>query len=125
MEMTVMNVCSHYGVTQYAICQLVNTMLWTKTLLTMKKDLQKPILYKADPDIFMHLENMKDTARYKFNRNQFLNNAARLYIELVKLMQSPEYAYLNEVSFNDAHLQKILYDRLKTIAFIYPPKRSE
>lgn len=27
----------------------------------MKKDLQKPILYKADPDIFMHLENMKDT----------------------------------------------------------------
>lgn len=88
----------------------------------MKKDLQKPILYKADPDIFVHIENMKDTAKYKFNRNQFLNNAARLYIELVKLMQSPEYAYLNEVSFNDAHLQKILYNRLKTIAFFYPPK---
>lgn len=88
----------------------------------MKKDLQKPILYKADPDIFMHLENMTDTARYKFNRNRFLNNAARLYIELVKLMQRPEYAYLNEVSFNDAHLQKILYQRLKNIAIIYPPK---
>lgn len=88
----------------------------------MKKDLQKPILYKADSDIFVHLENMKDTAKYKFNRNQFLNNAARLYIELVKLMQTPEYAYLNEVSFNDVHLQKILYHRLKTIAFYYPPK---
>lgn len=88
----------------------------------MKKDLQKPILYKADPDIFVHIENMKDSAKYKFNRNQFLNNAARLYIELVKLMQRPEYAYLNEISFNDARLQKILYDRLKTISLIYPPK---
>lgn len=88
----------------------------------MNKDLQKPILYKADPDIFVHLENMKETAKYKFNRNQFLNNAARLYIELVKLMHSPEYAYLNEVSFNDAHLQKILYQRLKAIALHYPPK---
>lgn len=88
----------------------------------MKNDLQKPILYKADPDIFVHMENMKDTAKYKFNRNQFLNNAARLYLELVKLMQSPEYAYLNEVSFNDTHLQKILYQRLRTIANDYPPK---
>ena len=88
----------------------------------MKKDLQKPILYKADPDIFAHMENMRDTAKCRFNRNQFLNNAARLYLELVKLMQSPEYAYLNEVSFNDVHLQKILYNRLKTIALHYPPK---
>lgn len=88
----------------------------------MKQDIQKPILYKADPDIFMHIENMKDTARYKFNRNQFLNNAVRLYIELVKLMQSPEYAYLNEVSFNDSHLQKILYQRLRAIGISYPPK---
>lgn len=88
----------------------------------MKKDLQKPILYKADPDIYVHIENMKDTARHKFNRNQFLNNAVRLYIELVKLMQRPEYAYLNEVSFNDAHLQNILYQRLKAIVFFYPPR---
>ena len=85
----------------------------------MKKDLQKPILYKADPDIYVHIENMKDAAKYGFNRNQFLNNAVRLYIELVKLMQSPEYAYLNEVSFNDIHLQKILYERLRKIAFQY------
>lgn len=89
----------------------------------MKKDLQKPILYKADPDIFVHIENMKDSAKHKFNRNQFLNDAARLYIELVKLMQSPSYAYLNEVSFNDTHLQKILYNRLKTISFKYSPER--
>lgn len=88
----------------------------------MKKDLQKPILYKADPDIFVQIEIMKDTAKYKFNRNQFLNKALRLYIELVKLMQSPEYAYLNEVSFNDAHLQRILYERLKRICLDHPAK---
>lgn len=88
----------------------------------MKQDIQKPILYKADPDIFMLIENMKDTTQFKFNRNQFLNNAVRLYIELVKLMQCPEYTYLNEVSFNDAHLQKILYQRLRAIGISYPPK---
>ena len=88
----------------------------------MKKDLQKPILYKADPDIYMHLENMKDTARYKFNRNQFLNNAVRLYLELIQLTQSPVYDYLTEESFNDTHLQKILYNRLKIISLTYPPK---
>ena len=88
----------------------------------MKEDIQKPILYKADPYIFAQIEKMKETSRYKFNRNEFINRAVFQYIELVKLMQSPQYAYLNEVSFNDAHLQKILYMRLKNIAIYYPPK---
>lgn len=88
----------------------------------MKEDTQKPILYKADPYVFAQIEKMKETARYKFNRNEFINRAVFQYIEFVKLMQSPEYAYLNEVSFNDAHLQKILYMRLRNIALYYPPK---
>lgn len=87
----------------------------------MERDTQKPILYKADPFIFAQLEKMKDS-KWKFNRNKFINDAVLLYIELVKLMRSPEYAYLNEVSFNDAHLQKIIYQRLKKISFDYPPK---
>lgn len=88
----------------------------------MKKDIQKPILYKADPYVFAQIEKMKETSRYSFNRNEFINRAVFQYIEFVKLMQSPEYAYLNEVSFNDAHLQKILYMRLRNIALYYPPK---
>lgn len=89
----------------------------------MKKDLQKPILYKADPDIFVHIENLKDADTMIFNRNRLINDSVRLYIELIRLMQRPEYAYLNEVSFNDAHLQRILYDRLRNICREYPPHR--
>lgn len=88
----------------------------------MERDTQKPILYKADPFIFAQLEKMKEDTKWKFNRNKFLNDAALLYLELVKLMRSPEYAYLNEATFNDAHLQKIIYQRLKKISFDYPPK---
>lgn len=90
----------------------------------MKRDIQKPILYKADPDLFMIIENMKDADKRIFNRNRLINDAVRLYLELIKLMQQPEYAYLNEVSFNDeAHLQRILYQRLKNISREYPPHR--
>lgn len=88
----------------------------------MERDTQKPILYKADPFIFAQLEKMKEDTKWKFNRNKFINDAVLLYLELVKLMRSPEYAYLNEVLFNDAHLQKIIYQRLKKISFDYPPK---
>lgn len=88
----------------------------------MKKDLQKPILFKADPYVFAQIELQKESTVGRFNRNKFLNDALALYIELVKLMQHPQYAYLNEVSFNDAHLQKILYQRLRRIGETYPPK---
>lgn len=94
----------------------------------MKKDLQKPILYKADPDVYMIIEDLKDRSRFHFNRNLLINDGVRLYLELIKLMQQPEYGYLNEVSFNDLHLQRILYERLKRIAthysrFSYPLKK--
>lgn len=89
----------------------------------MNKDVQKPILYKADADLFMIIENLKDADKRIPNRNRLINEAVRLYLELIKLMQSPEYAYLNEVSFNDAHLQRILYQRLVNIGREYPPHR--
>lgn len=89
----------------------------------MKKDIQKPILFKAEPDLFLHLENFKDSDSWRWNRNEFLNDALRLYIEFVKLMNEPEYAYLNEVSFNESRLQRILFERLKRIGCKYPPAR--
>lgn len=89
----------------------------------MKKDIQKPILFKAEPDLFSQLENFKDSDSWRWNRNEFLNDAVRLYIEFVKLMNTPEYAYLNEVSFNESHLQRILFERLKKISHKYPPAR--
>lgn len=89
----------------------------------MDKDLQKPILFKCDPDVFAQLENLKVNDTWHFNRNRILNDAARLYVELIKLTQQPEYAYLNEISFQDAHLQRILYNRLKSIINRYPARR--
>lgn len=89
----------------------------------MNKDTQKPILYKADPDLFVLLEKMKESDCWKFNRNQILNDAVRLYLELIKLMHKSEYAFLNEVSFNDGSLQRILYHRLKVILNKYPARR--
>lgn len=89
----------------------------------MKRDTQKPILFKAEPDLFSHLENFKDSDSWRWNRNEFLNDAVRLYIEFVKLMNEPEYAYLNEDSFNESRLQRILFERLKIISHKYPPAR--
>lgn len=89
----------------------------------MNKDIQKPILYKVDAELFMIIENMRDADKWTFNRNRLINDAVRLYLELIKLMQQPDYAYLNEISFNDIHLQKIIYNRLKAISGKYPPHR--
>lgn len=89
----------------------------------MIKDIQKPILYKADSDLFMLIEQLRDADKSVPNRNRLINNAVRLYLELIKLMQQPEYAYLDEVHFNDAHLQKILYRILKQISLEHPPHR--
>lgn len=89
----------------------------------MNKDIQKPILYKADADLFMAIEKMKDADKRIFNRNRLINDAVRLYLELIKLLQQPDYAYLNEISFNEIHLQTILYYRLRAISREYPPHR--
>ncbi len=88
----------------------------------MDKDIQKPILYKADPWIYAQIELQKEIHGGALNRNRFINDAMLLYIELVKLMQQPEYSYLNEVTFNDGHLQRILFERLKTISIRHRPR---
>lgn len=85
----------------------------------MDKDIQKPILYKADPLVYAHIEKQKQILGGTLNRNRFINEAMLLYIELVTLMQQPQYGYINEVSFNDAHLQRILFERLRTISSRY------
>lgn len=90
----------------------------------MDKDTQKPILYKADPWIYAQIELQKEIHGGKLNRNKFINEAVELYLTLVKLMQRPEFAYINEVSFNDAHLQRILYQQLRTIAHKHKPTKS-
>lgn len=82
----------------------------------MDKDIQKPILYKAEPWIYAQIERQKEIHGGVLNRNKFINEAVQLYLELVSLMQQPQYGYINEVSFNDAHLQRILFERLKTIS---------
>lgn len=87
----------------------------------MDKDIQKPILYKADPWIYAQIELQKEIHGGTLNRNKFINEAMQLYLELVKLMQQPQYGYINEVSFNDAHLQRILFERLKTISIRHRP----
>lgn len=87
----------------------------------MYKDIQKPILYKADPWVYAQIELQKEIHGGALNRNKFINEAMRLYLELVKLMQQPQYGYINEVSFNDAHLQRILYQRLRDISIRHRP----
>lgn len=87
----------------------------------MDKDIQKPILYKADPYIYAQIERQKEIHGGALNRNKFINEAVELYLVLVQLIQRPEFAYINEVSFNDAHLQRILYERLKMIAYNHRP----
>ena len=87
----------------------------------MDHDIQKPILYKADPLVYAHIEKQKQIHGGALNRNRFINEAMLLYIELVTLMQQPEYGYLNEVSFNDEHLQRILFERLRTISIRHRP----
>lgn len=87
----------------------------------MEKDIQKPILYKVDPWIYAQIELQKEIHGGVLNRNKFINDAVEFYLEMVKLMQRPEYAYINEVSFNEAHLQRILFQRLKMIAYKHNP----
>lgn len=87
----------------------------------MYKDIQKPILYKADPWAYAQIELQKEIHGGALNRNKFINEAVQLYLELVKLMQQPQYGYINEVSFNDAHLQRILYQRLRDISIRHRP----
>lgn len=78
----------------------------------MKKDIQKPILYKADPYVFAQIESLKEQ-RPALNRNKMINDAMTLYIKLVKTLGNTEY--LNEITFNQETLQRFLYKQCKDV----------
>lgn len=78
----------------------------------MKKDIQKPILYKADPYVFAQIESLKEQ-RPALNRNKMINDAMTLYIKLIKTFGNTEY--LNEITFNQDSLQRFLYKQCKDV----------
>lgn len=78
----------------------------------MKKDIQKPILYKADPYVFAQIESLKEQ-RPALNRNKMINDAMTLYIKLIKTVGKSEI--LNEISFNQETLQRFLYKQCKDV----------
>lgn len=78
----------------------------------MKKDIQKPILYKADPYVFAQVESLKEL-RPALNRNKMINDAMTLYIKLIKTVGKSEI--LNEISFNQETLQRFLYKQCKDV----------
>lgn len=72
----------------------------------MKKDIQKPILYKADPYVFAQIESLKEQ-RPALNRNKMINDAMTIYIKLLKTLGKSEI--INEITFNNVYLQRFLY----------------
>lgn len=78
----------------------------------MKKDIQKPILYKADPYIFAQIEALKEQ-RPALNRNKMINDAMTLYIKLLKTVGKVEI--MNEISFNQETLQRFLFKQCKDV----------
>lgn len=78
----------------------------------MKKDIQKPILYKADPYVFAQIESLKEQ-RPALNRNKMINDAMTIYIKLLKTLGKSEI--LNEITFNQETLQRFLYKQCKDV----------
>ena len=78
----------------------------------MKKDIQKPILYKAEPNVFAQIESLKEQ-RPALNRNKMINDALTLYIKLIKTVGKSEI--LNEITFNQETLQSFLYKQCKDV----------
>lgn len=78
----------------------------------MKKDIQKPILYKADPYVFAQIEALKEQ-RPALNRNKMINDAMTIYIKLVKTLGKSEI--INEITFNQDSLQRFLYKQCKDV----------
>lgn len=78
----------------------------------MKKDIQKPILYKAEPNVFAQIESLKEQ-RPALNRNKMINDALTLYIKLIKTVGKSEI--LNEITFNQETLQRFLYKQCKDV----------
>lgn len=78
----------------------------------MKRDIQKPILFKAEPIVFMQIESLKEQ-RPALNRNKMINDAMILYIKLVKTLGQMEI--LNDITYNQDSLQRFLFKQCKDI----------
>lgn len=78
----------------------------------MKIDIQKPILYKADPYVFAQIESLKEQ-RPALNRNKMINDAMTLYIKLIKTLGTSEI--INEITFNQEFLQRFLFKQCKDV----------
>lgn len=78
----------------------------------MKKDLQKPILYKAEPEVFAQIEYLKEQ-RPGLNRNKMINDAMTLYIKMLKTLGQMEI--LNDITYNQENLQRFLFKQCKQI----------
>ena len=78
----------------------------------MKKDIQKPILYKADPYVFAQIESLKEQ-RPALNRNKMINDAMTIYIKLLKTLEKSEI--INEITFNQESFQRFLYKQCKDV----------
>lgn len=78
----------------------------------MKRDTQKPILFKLEPEVFAQIELLKEQ-RPALNRNKMINDAMTLYIKLIKTVGGMEY--LNEITFNQECLQRFLFKQCKDI----------
>ena len=78
----------------------------------MKKDIQKPILYKADPYVFAQIEFLKEQ-RPALNRNKMINDAMTIYIKLLKTLGKSEI--INEITFNQESLQRFLFKQCKDV----------
>lgn len=78
----------------------------------MKKDTQKPILFKSEPEVFAQIELLKEQ-RPALNRNKMINDAMTLYIKLIKTVGKMEY--IDVVTFNQDSLQRFLFKQCKDI----------
>lgn len=78
----------------------------------MKRDTQKPILFKSDPEVFAQIELLKEQ-RPALNRNKMINDAMTLYIKLIKTLGKMEI--LNDITYNQDGLQRFLFKQCKDI----------
>lgn len=78
----------------------------------MKRDTQKPILFKSEPEVFAQIELLKEQ-RPGLNRNKMINDAMTLYIKLIKIILNTEE--MDVITFNQDSLQRFLYKQCKDI----------
>ena len=78
----------------------------------MKRDTQKPILFKSEPEVFAQIEYLKEL-RPGLNRNKMINDAMTLYIKLIKTLGQMEP--LNVITYNHDGLQRFLFKQCKDI----------